>query len=398
MNRRQLFKGMAGATVAAHGAARAQKGRPSKTAGMEKPPLLLVDFEPKSMLHVAETKVPRPRFPVIDAHTHLCWGDVLGGKEKMEFIATPEEVLPVMDRRNVRIMVTLTGGYGKGLDEAIRYWHKPHPDRFLVFVEPWYARAVEPGYGKFQADEVARAHQAGAKGLKLLKTLGLYLREQVTTGKLLKIDDPRFDPMWEAAGGLKMPVLIHTSDPEAFFLPIDRFNERYEELSVHPDWSFHDKDFPSDRELQEARNRVIGRHPRTNFILAHIGNSENLAYIGECLDRYPNMHVDFSARIGELGRQPRTARKFFDKYQDRILFGTDAVPHGTETPQQVFGDALYEIYYRFLESEDEYFDYAPARVPPQGRWRIYGLGLPEAILRKVYYENAARLLGLKVTW
>ena len=117
--------------------------------------------------------------------------------------------------------------------------------------------------------------------------------------------------------------------------------------------------------------------------------------VGEWMDRYPNMHVELAARIGELGRQPRTSRKFFDKYQDRILFGTDAVPHGDETPQQVYGDLLYEIYYRFLETEDEYFDYAPAKIPPQGRWRIYGVGLPEKILRKVYHDNAARLLGLK---
>ena len=129
-----------------------------------------------------------------------------------------------------------------------------------------------------------------------------------------------------------MPVIIHVSDPEAFFLSIDRFNERYEELHAHPDWSFHDKDFPSNKELHEARNRVVERHPRTQFILCHVGNSENLNWVGEWLDRYPNMHVDIAARIGELGRQPRTARKFFERYQDRILFGTDAVPRGESTP------------------------------------------------------------------
>jgi predicted TIM-barrel fold metal-dependent hydrolase len=125
-----------------------------------------------------------------------------------------------------------------------------------------------------------------------------------------------------------------------------------------------------------------------------VGNAENLGYISEAMDRHANMYVEIGARIGELGRQPRAARRFFEKYQDRILFGTDAVPHGEDTPQQVFGDALYEIYYRFLETWDEYFDYAPAPVPPQGRWRISGLGLPDGILRKVYHDNAARLLGL----
>jgi predicted TIM-barrel fold metal-dependent hydrolase len=177
-------------------------------------------------------------------------------------------------------------------------------------------------------------------------------------------------------------------------LPTDRYNERYEELNAHPDWSFHGKDFPSDRELQEARRRVMKRHPKTRFVCLHVAEAEDLAYVSECLDTHPNMSVDIAARIGELGRQPRAARKFFDRYQDRIVFGTDATPNGADTPQQTFSDPLYEIYYRFLETEDEYFDYAPARVPPQGRWRIYGLGLPDEVLRKVYRDNATRLLKM----
>ena len=193
-----------------------------------------------------------------------------------------------------------------------------------------------------------------------------------------------------------MPVAIHISDPEAFFLPIDRFNERWEELHAHPSWSFHGKDFPSNRELQEARRNVMRKHPGTQFVCLHVADSEDLPYVSECLDSHPNMHVDIAARIGELGRQPRTARRFFEKYQDRILFGTDATPHGDEFPQQVFNDQLYEIYYRFLETDDEYFDYAPAKIPPQGRWRIYGINLPEPVLRKVYFENAARQLKVPV--
>ncbi len=376
-------------------AAAAMAGPPQ---GGQKPeskaPLALSDYEPKSMLHVRETKVERARFPVIDVHAHLSSSAALGKEGGPRHAATPEEVLAVMDRKNVRMMVNLTGGYGEALVETIRYWQGPRPDRFLVFTEPCWNRCAEPGYAKFQADELERAHRAGARGLKILKTLGLYLREKVTTGPLVKVDDRRFGPMWEAAGALKMPVAIHTSDPEAFFLPIDRFNERFEELHAHPDWSFHGKDFPSNRELMEARNRLAERHPRTQFIYLHVGDSENLPWVSEWLDRYPNVHVEIGARIGELGRQPRTARGFFDRYQDRILFGTDAIPHGDQYPQQVFCDALYEIYYRFLETEDEYFDYAPARIPPQGRWRIYGLGLPEGILRQVYYQNAVRLLGL----
>ena len=362
-------------------------------------PLALKDFQPKSMLHVPEHPIPRARFPVIDIHTHLSWAEEGGGGvfrgEAMKFLATPPELLEVMDRKNVRTMVNLTGGNGAGLEKTIRYYEGAAPGRFLTFTEPSWARLNEPGYPQKQADEIERAKQAGARGVKVLKTLGLFLRENVTSGRLVKIDDPRFDPMWDACGKVGIPVSIHVSDPEAFFLPTDRFNERYEELSNHPDWSFHGRDYPGNAELLEARNRVFARHPKTQFIVLHIGNdAENLPFVSENLDRFKNTVVEMGARLGELGRQPRASRAFFDRYQDRILFGTDAVPKGYETPQQVFGDQLYEIYYRFLETEDEYFDYAPAPVPPQGRWQIYGIGLPEAILKKVYHDNAARVLGL----
>jgi predicted TIM-barrel fold metal-dependent hydrolase len=356
--------------------------------------LPLEQYEPKSMLHTVETHVPRARFPLIDFHTHLTWSGELSGKDEVKLIEKPEALLPVMDRKNIHTMVDLTGGYANGLNDAIRLLQQAHPGRFIVFTEPWWSKIEDPNYPKFQADQIEAAHKAGAKGIKVLKILGLYLREHVKTGKLVAIDDRRFDPMWEAAGAMKMPVAMHISDPEAFFLPIDRFNERWEELHAHPDWSFHGKDFPSNMELQEARRRVMRRHPKTQFVCLHVADSENLAYVSECMDELPNMAVDIAARISELGRQPRASRKFFDKYQDRIVFGTDAVPKGYNTPQQVFLDGLYDIYYRFLETEDEYFDYAPARVPPQGRWRIYGIGLPESILQKVYRDNAARLLGL----
>jgi predicted TIM-barrel fold metal-dependent hydrolase len=342
------------------------------------------------MLSVPETRIQKPRFPLIDIHTHISFSR----GEKMQFLATPEELLPVMDRCNIRMMVNLTGGRGAGLREAVAGYDKKHPKRFLTFTEPWWSKVNESGYAKFQGDEIAKAKADGAHGLKILKMLGLTVRDK--DSHLVKVDDPRFDPMWAACGDLKMPVTIHVSDPLAFFEPIDRFNERIEELGNHPDWSFRGKDFPSNAELLDARDRVIARHPKTQFIVLHVGNfAENLAHVSARLDKYPNMFVDIAARIGELGRQPRTARKFFDRYQDRILFGTDATPKGKEFPQQYFCEELYQIYARFLETEDEYFDYAPAPVPPQGRWRIYGIGLPEPVLRKVYYGNAERLLGLR---
>lgn len=403
MTRRQLLS-LLGTTLPAAPAVWSRQSqaqqKPAPASAPQAPAVLeLKDFQPRSMLKVPETRVPRAKFPVIDVHTHLGFrarstrGVPQG--EEMKFRAPASELLPVMDKVNLKTMVNLTGGVGTGLEESIRQYQQAHPGRFITFTEPLYAQINEKDYAKLQGDHVERAHAAGAKGVKVLKTLGLYLREQITSGPLVAVDDKRFDPLWEACAAKSMPVAIHVSDPEAFFLPTDRFNERFEELNNHPDWSFHGRDFPSNQALLEARNRLFARHPKTTFIALHVGhNAENLGYVSECLDRFKNMHVEIGARVGELGRQPRTSRKFFDRYQDRILFGTDAVPHGTQTPQQIFGEALYEIYYRFLETEDEYFDYAPAPVPPQGRWRIYGIGLPDQILRKVYNENAGRILGI----
>ena len=378
MNRRNFFATLGCAPLAA---------QVSKTDAH----LDLMQFEPKSMLNVTQTAVERARYPVVDVHAHLSWSK----DDANRYLAQPEDLLPLMDRRNLHTLVNLTGGRGSGVKDAVERFDRKHPGRFLTFTEPWWTRVNEPGYAANQARWMEQAKKDGARGVKVLKSLGLTHRD--SDGKLIRIDDPRFDPMWDACGRLGLPVAIHVSDPLAFFEPIDRFNERFEELANHPDWSFHGKDFPSNAELLAARDNVIRRHPKTRFIVLHVGNfAENLAHVGQMLDRFPNTTVETGARIGELGRQPRAARKFFDKYQDRILFGTDAVPNGVQTPQQVFVDELYRIYFRFLETEDEYFDYAPAPVPPQGRWKIYGLGLPDQILKKVYYENASRVLGVKV--
>jgi predicted TIM-barrel fold metal-dependent hydrolase len=359
------------------------------------------EYQPKSMLHVRETVVARARFPVIDTHTHISESvkhvNGVAIDPARNFLAPPNELLAVMERRNIRAMVNLTGGFDGGLAEAVAKYDRAYPGRFYTFTEPSYNRFLEPAFPKIQAQAIQEAHRNGARGLKILKTLGLYLRENISSGKLVKIDDPRFDPMWDACGQLGLPVAIHVSDPIAFFTPTDKFNERFEELNNHPDWSFYGGDFPGNEELLEARNRVMARHPKTQFNVLHVGNfGEDLQNVSENLDRFPNMWVELGARIGELGRQPRTARRLFDRYQDRILFGTDAVPHGDDVPQQVFGDPLYQIYFRFLESDDEYFDYAPSAVPPQGRWKIYGLNLPDQVLKKVYLENAARLLKISL--
>jgi predicted TIM-barrel fold metal-dependent hydrolase len=398
-SRRNFLGGTAGAAAlataavnpeAAAGAAAADKGA--------KPTMCLEDFQPKSMLVAAEHLVARARYPVIDVHTHvgsaLPRRRVAGSPEMANGIRRIEAILAWMDQINLHTMINLTGGYGDRLKQNIADLQERYRGRFFNCVEPAYNRIREPGFPKWQAEEIARGKQAGAVGVKVLKTLGLYLRENIQDGPLVKIDDPRFDPMWEAAGDLHLPVFIHISDPDAFFTPTDRFNERWEELGHHPDWSFYGKDFPPKAELLAARNRVIARHPKTTFVGLHVANHpENLDEVSSWLDRYANLRVEFGARLGELGRQPRRARAFFDKYQDRIMFGTDASPSEGGTPQQDLKPDMYRIYFRWLETLDEYFDYAPSPIPPQGRWRIYGIGLPDSILKKVYHNNAAGLLG-----
>jgi predicted TIM-barrel fold metal-dependent hydrolase len=238
-----------------------------------------------------------------------------------------------------------------------------------------------PDFGHRMAAELAAAKQAGASGLKIFKNLGLEYRNP--DGSLIRVDDPRWDPIWTACGELGFPVLIHTADPKAFFLPTDPTNERWEELKRHPDWSFHGPSFPSYDELLRQFIKIVERHPKTIFIGAHVASSaEDLGQVGRWLDAYPNLYVDIAARIAELGRQPFTAREFFERYQDRILFATD----GPRVAERL------HYHWRFLETHDEYFPYAENEFPPQGFWRIYGLELPDDILRKVYFANAERII------
>jgi hypothetical protein len=219
MNRRDLLLSIGTATVAS---------RPASAARAEdKQELPLEQFQPRSMLHTRETKVPRSASPVIDMHTHITHAGGLEGPGNIRFAASAEDCLAVMDRKNIRTMVNLTSGYGPNLQQAIDKLQAAHPGRFIVFTEPAWSKTTDPDYSKTQADLIEDAHNRGAKGLKVLKTLGLYLRENVTTGKLVRIDDRRFDAMWDAVGSFNMPVAIHSSDPEAFFLPVDRFNERW---------------------------------------------------------------------------------------------------------------------------------------------------------------------------
>ena len=290
INRRQLLTtasvGSLGGVVLQASEARSDETKPQPK------PLDLSQYEPRSMLHVKETRVERARYPLIDIHTHLSFSSKVENGVSLaperRFLASPESLLPVMERRNIRALNNLTGGFGDGLVQTVQKFDRAHLGRFYTFTEPSYDRFLEPDYPKLQAQAIADAHAAGARGLKILKTLGLYLRDKITTGKLVKVDDARFDPMWDACGQIGIPVAIHVSDPVAFFTPTDRFNERYEELNNHPDWSFYDHDFPSNADILEARNRVFARHPKTQFIALHVGNfAENLANVSRESRTFP---------------------------------------------------------------------------------------------------------------
>jgi predicted TIM-barrel fold metal-dependent hydrolase len=336
------------------------------------------DWQPRSMLITKATDVRRPAFPVIDVHNHLG-----GGKATL----TPERVkgyLAEMDAAGVRAVVNLDGGWGPRLKETIAALDDAHPGRFLTYALIDFNGIDEPSWSDREAARLTESFEAGAKGLKFHKTLGLGARYR--DGRLVPVDDPKLDPIWEVCARYKRPVEIHTGDPGAFFTPLDRFSERWHELNEHPEWLFHGKDYPRRSELHAQRIRVIARHPNTTFICAHMANDgEDLAEVGRWLDAYPNMYVDIDARISELGRQPYTARRFFLKYQDRIMFGTDTSPNRE----------AYRIYYRFLETDDEYFDPAGGHHR-QGFWMIYGVFLPREVLEKLYAKNAERLLvGLK---
>jgi predicted TIM-barrel fold metal-dependent hydrolase len=336
--------------------------------------LLLRDYQPRSMLHLTAHPVSKARFPVWDVHNHVDDARGIG-----EPIPMPE-LIHNMDEVNVAKIVILTGGFGAALQRVLDNTAKVHPDRFIVFTELNWKKVNDANFGEEMAQQIDDSVARGARGLKLLKDFGLGVR--TADGKLLRIDDKRLDPVWEECGKLGIPVFIHTTDPEAFFTPVNAHNERYEELKANPSWSFYDHGFPSKQELLEERNRVIERHPHTTFAALHVANwPENLDVVGQWLDKYPNMMVEFGARQAELGRQPRRTRKFFEDYQDRIMFGTDSEP----IPE------MYRNYFRWLETEDEYFDYWG--YPGQGRWEIYGEGLPDAILEKVYHLNAERVFS-----
>jgi predicted TIM-barrel fold metal-dependent hydrolase len=341
--------------------------------------LLLRDFEPSPKLVVPETRVDTPRYQVIDAHNHLA-APFGGGWDKRPVA----ELLDLLDEAQVRVYVDLDGGWGEDiLHRHLDHFKAAAPERFRVFGGVDWSAWPEHGdrFGEWAAERFRQQAARGAEGLKIWKPFGLHVTDQ--HGSLVSVDDARLDRLWQAAGELRLPVLIHVADPAAFFDPLDSTNERWEELHAHPDWQFPSPPFPAFMTIMNAFANLVARHPQTTFIGAHVGcYAENLQWVGDLLDRCSNFYIDFSARIAELGRQPYSTRRFFMKYPDRILFGTDASPDLN----------AYCLYYRFLETDDEYFNYGTSPIPHQGRWRIYGLYLPDDVLEKVYYKNAQRVV------
>jgi predicted TIM-barrel fold metal-dependent hydrolase len=346
--------------------------------------LPLGDYRPQPALRVAATRVERPAVPAIDAHNHLGrwitdWVRP-GGGWMVEDVGA---LLALMDALDLEAIVNLDGRWGAELEANLDRYDRAHPARFLTFCHVDWGDIEEPGR---LVASLEASRDAGARGLKVWKDLGLGVRDRA--GALVLPDDPRVADVWAAAGALGLPVLIHTADPLAFFAPPDAANERLEELARHPEWQFHGPEFPSFERLLEAFEAIVAANPGTTFVGAHVACcAEDLAWVARMLDAYPNLHLDFSARIAELGRQPRAARRVFVEHADRVLFGTDAMP-----PQR----AAYELYFRFLETADEHFAYSPdPDVPwPQGRWHISGLDLPRDVLAAIYRENARRVLGL----
>jgi len=326
----------------------------------------LSDFHPKSMLVRPEHEMRRARFPVIDYHNHLD-------------AQNPHDVLRVMDECGIEKIVNITTCTGEKALRVIDKFYSTDSKRFATYGWMDWSDVQSEGFFKRCVERLERLVERGACGMKIWKDLGTTVRD--TNGSVLRIDDERLDPLYEKASELGVPIMYQTAGPDAFFLPINPENERYEELVAHPEFSCYGS-FYGKEELLAQRDRVIARHSRTIFVGAHVAeHPEDLAYVSGLLDKNPNLYVDISARCAELGRQPYTAREFFLKHADRILFGTALIPEVN----------MYRLHYRFLETRDEYFEY-PSHTARQGRWNIYGLFLPDDVLRKVYRENAVRLL------
>ncbi|MCX6627674.1 MAG: amidohydrolase family protein [Candidatus Solibacter sp.] len=331
------------------------------------------DYEPKSTLVVPQHQVERAKYPFIDVHNHQ-----RGSRPELV-----DDLVKAMDALNMRIMVNLSGGYGERLKANIAALKRRYPDRFVVFANIDFTSIDEPGYGTRAARQLEQDVGSGAQGLKIFKNFGMDLKDG--KGQRIRVDDPRFDPVFEMCARLKIPVLIHTGEPRALFDPMDRYNERWLELKLYPGRGRPPDRYPAFDALMAEQHNLFARHPKTTFIDAHLGwYGNDLGKLGRLLDKLPNVYTEVSAVVEELGRQPRFARQWFERYQDRVMFGKDT-----------WRPAEYRTYFRIFETADEYFEHDRKY---HGMWSVYGLDLSEEVLEKLYFRNALRVIpGLSTT-
>jgi uncharacterized protein len=343
--------------------------RPQLCRAPEFPPPSIVDYRPHSTLVTAQHLVPKAKFPVVDYHGHP--GNLLRSAEGLASLAAS------LDSLNVRLIVSADNMSGEPLQRTIDLVrNSPQKDRVRVLAGINFSN-VGPGWAERAVAQLEADVKAGAVGVgEIPKSFGLSVRKP--DGSRLHIDDPELDPIWDACARLNLPVFIHTADPQEFFEPIDNHNERWLELSLFQDRRYPAAQYPRFEELLAERDRLFKRHPQTRFIAAHLAwEADDLARLGKLLDSLPNVYSEVGAVLYDLGRQPRAAHDFLVKYQDRILFGKDA-----------FEPTEYPYYWRVFETKDEYFDYYRDY---HAFWKLYGIDLPDVVLRKLYFDNAVKL-------
>jgi predicted TIM-barrel fold metal-dependent hydrolase len=326
------------------------------------------EYEPKSTLVVPQHPVTKAKYPFIDIHSH---------QNSNMSKAAMDKMVQEMDALNMRTMINLSGGSGSELKSGVANLKGSYPNRFVVFANVDFSKIDDPDFGQKAAAQLEQDVKNGAQGLKIFKNLGMNLKDK--SGKRVPTDDPRLNPIWQKCAELKIPVLIHTGEPRSFFDPIDKNNERWLELKQFPNRARPSSEYPSWEKVLQEQHNLFAKNPKTLFINAHLGwLGGDLARLGKLLDKLPNVYTEIGAVLAELGRQPRYAREWFIKYQDRVLFGKD-----------IYAPTEYHTYFRVLETNDEYFDYYRKR---HAFWKMYGLGLPDEVLKKLYYKNALKIV------
>ena len=340
-----------------------------ESAATPEPTMSFEEYEPKSTLVVPEHPVTRAKYPFIDIHNH---------QDPVEMTAEQTaKLVKDMDGLNMAVMNNLSGRSGEEFQKGWANLGGRYPKRFTQFANVDFSKIAEPNFGQKAAAQLADDVRHGAAGLKVFKDLGMFVKDK--DGSRVHTDDPRIDPVWDKCAELGIPVLIHTGEPNAFWLPMDRFNERWLELKQFPSRRRTSSQFASFEQTMAEQHNMFRKHPKTIFIDAHLGWLGNdLGQLAKLLDEMPNVNTEIGAVLHELGRQPRAARAFLIRYQDRVLFGKD-----------IWEPSEYHAYFRTLETADEYFPYYRKR---HAFWRLYGLDLPDEVLRKIYYKNALRIV------